>query len=114
MALSLCCCRGKVLVAALMLVGALATWEAMGELLQGLGCRYPKYGFLSFIIHSAYASALIPWAIYEHRRGRRPLACLRRAVGTPRRCLELMWLALAAYVGAFLWPVQYRSAAVRL
>ena len=33
MVLSLCCCRGKVLVAALMLVGALATWEAMGELL---------------------------------------------------------------------------------
>ena len=61
-------------------------------------------------IHSAYASALIPWAIYEHRRGRRPLACLRRAVGTPRRCLELMWLALAAYVGAFLWPVQYLAA----
>ena len=67
-----CPCRGVLLVATWMLAGTLATWEAMAQLLQGLGCRYPKFAFIAYCIHSAYAVALIPWAIYEWRAGRRP------------------------------------------
>ena len=84
----------------LCLVMCLASWEAMGELLQDLNTAYAKPAFLTYCTHSAYAIVLVPWFLW---RGRKAPHIIRQRAATIK--LSLIFLPIL-YGAAYFWFIS--------
>ena len=99
-------CSQSTLLGVVCLILCLITWEAMGEMLQDVNVEYPKPAMLTFIVHSWYASLLIPWTIYRRNELKVTLLKHWTMVKLSLYLFPLMWLA------AYLWYVSLRQTRV--
>lgn len=79
------------------------TWLAMAELLQGLEDGYSKPAFLTYVVHSGYGTALVPWLLLWRARrasGRPPPVSAQRLV------LAACPLSIGAYAVAMTWYIS--------
>ena len=99
-------CSQSTLLGVACLILCLITWEAMGEMLQDVNVEYPKPAMLTFIVHSWYASLLIPWTIIRRNELKVTLLKHWTMVKLSLYLFPLMWLA------AYLWYVSLRQTRV--
>ena len=99
-------CTRATLIGSMCLFLCLITWETMGELLQDVNIEYPKPAMLTFIVHSWYATLLIPLVIYHRKDLTAPINKHWTMIKLSLYLFPLMWLA------AYLWYVSLRQTLV--
>jgi drug/metabolite transporter (DMT)-like permease len=82
------------------LVVCLISWETMGELLQDVNLGYPKPGFLTYLVHTCYGAALVPWCIYRRGEIKARLRANTAIFTLALKMFPLMWCA------AYFWYVS--------
>lgn len=91
-------------IATLCIIGLIASWLAMAELLQDLQENYPKPFFLTYVIHSSYSFFLLVWLVWRYLPCQ---TCQRTNYLGPFKWGDYfavsIWLSLFAFAAAYFW-----------
>ncbi|XP_062504649.1 uncharacterized protein LOC134181393 [Corticium candelabrum] len=100
-------------IAVLSLVGMIATWVAMAEIVQDLQTTYPKPYFLTYVVHSGYAFFLITWLVWRSlpcERFKRDDYCGK--FGWHDYIEATIWLAFCSFASGYTWYLSLSRTSV--